>query len=241
MIIEEKNYKRIIVVGDLHGYLAPLEELLEKISLQEEDLLLFIGDYIDRGPHSKDVVQKMVELKNSLPHVVFLKGNHEDMFLGSVGYPSVVNDINTWFYNGGISTLKSYGMETEDIKAVSRMWEDELRLKKIMEVVPESHMKFFQELELFVESENFFFCHAGVDPYSSLEEGKENIFDLLWMRDHIYTDHHIWEKTVVCGHTPLEEVMITNSLICVDTGLYYYGKLSAVDVLSGGVYQVTRV
>jgi len=240
MLIEEKNYKRIIVVGDLHGYVSPLEELLEKISIQKEDLVLFMGDYIDRGPHSKQVVQKMVELKNIHKNVLFLKGNHEDMLLGSVGFSAAVNDINTWFYNGGISTLRSYGMSNEDIKALTKIWEDTLRLEKIMEVIPESHMKFFQELELYVESENFFFCHAGVDPYSSLEEGKENIFNLLWMRDHIYADHQVWEKTVVCGHTPLEELIINDKLICVDTGLYYFGILSAVDVISRDIFQVSR-
>jgi serine/threonine protein phosphatase 1 len=94
-------------------------------------------------------------------------------------------------------------------------------------------------LELWLETEQFFFCHAGINPSSTIEEGKKNHFDLLWMREHFSAEEYRWEKTIVCGHTPLQEVLITPKLICVDTGLHYYGKLTAVEVGSGRIYQVT--
>ena len=92
----------------------------------------------------------------------------------------------------------------------------------------------------YIESEHFLFCHAGVAPHVSIAVGKLNDFDLLWMRDHIHAEAPAWEKTVVCGHTPLREVMLKERLICVDTGLFYYGMLSAVDVLSRKAYSVGR-
>lgn len=238
-MIRENNYSRVIAIGDIHGYLEPVKRLIDKINPETKDLLIFIGDYIDRGPVSRNVVDYLIELSINNDNIYFLKGNHEDMFLGSIGYDAVVNDFSTWLYNGGTATLKSYGMSGNDITQLTRLWDDSERYRQIMEYVPQAHLNFFLDTKPWLESENYFFCHAGVEPYSSIEEGKKNIQDLLWMRDHLYYDSYDWEKTVVCGHTPIQEVMIKDKLICIDTGLYYYGVLSAVDVLSEKIYQVS--
>ena len=237
-MIKENNYSRIITIGDIHGYLDPVKRLIEKIDPKEEDLIIFIGDYIDRGPVSKDVVDYLIELSINNKNLYFLKGNHEDMFLGSIGYDAVIKDLQTWLYNGGTTTLKSYGLSATDIAHLARLWDEFERYKLISNYIPESHLNFFLNTKLWLESENFFFCHAGVDPYSSIEEGKKNVKDLLWLREHLYYDSYKWGKTVVCGHTPLQEIMIKDKLICIDTGLYYYGVLSAIDVLSKEIFQV---
>jgi serine/threonine protein phosphatase 1 len=114
------------------------------------------------------------------------------------------------------------------------------RAAEILDAVPKSHVEFLRGLEMYCESERFFFCHAGVDPDVPVEVGKNNTFDLLWRRDHLYAENPVWEKTVVFGHTPTEEVVITEKHVAIDTGLYAYGTLSAVDVLSGQVFQVRR-
>jgi serine/threonine protein phosphatase 1 len=239
MRVSEDDYTRIIAVGDLHGHYEPLARLLPKLEFGERDLLVFIGDYVDRGMESKVLVQNLIELRIHHNNVVFLKGNHEDMMLGSLGYPAEVKDLQTWLYNGGTSTLYSYGMEMDRISSLLSIWDDSERYTAIMDVIPKSHIEFLLGLELWLETEQFFFCHAGINPDSTIEEGKKNHFDLLWMREHFSAEEYRWEKTLVCGHTPLQEVLITPKLICVDTGLHYYGKLTAIAVGSGKIYQVT--
>jgi serine/threonine protein phosphatase 1 len=239
MRINEGDYSRVIAVGDLHGHHVPLLRLLEKLAVRDSDLLIFIGDYIDRGPDSKDLIQELIELHDTHTNVVFLKGNHEDMMLGSLGMDALVSDMDTWLYNGGSSTLRSYKVDTASIGGITSFRNiNEAVTALILESIPEDHLDFLSSLENYVESENFFFCHAGVDPYRRIEEGKHNVYNLLWMREHLYAEHPLWEKTVVCGHTPLEDILKTDNLICIDTGLHYFGRLTAIDVLTGEVTQV---
>ena len=239
LFIDESRFDRIIAVGDLHGVAEPLDRLIEKLNLDQSDMLIFIGDYVDRGPESKRVVDKLLDLKMKYEHVYFLMGNHEDMLLGSLGYPAVVSSFETWIYNGGSATLRSYGMSNDEILNLARMWDDAERGNRIIKLIPKSHIEFFKSLYLFVETESYFFCHAGVSPDKTIEEGKQNIFDLLWIREHIGANNLKWEKKVICGHTPIEDVLVTEKLICIDTGLYYYGLLSAIDVISEEIYQVS--
>jgi len=287
----EEDFARIIVIGDLHGIFEPLARLLDRIRPTDSDLIVFIGDYIDRGPDSKEIIDALLALKTEHPATLFLKGNHEDMLLGSAGKDAVVKDVNTWLYNGGAQTLLSYGMSRRDVIELAQLWDEQGRFRKMASFIPEEHLDFYQGLILYFETEHYFICHAGVSPLLTIEEGKLNTFDLLWMRDHIYSaesgleedlrepeilreqefpdesetggeaelpleqestsearvpleaKHKAksripWEKTVVCGHTPQREVLIKDRLICIDTGLYYYGKLSAIDLLSKKIYQV---
>ncbi len=238
MELQEGDYSRVIAIGDLHGHLSPLKRLLEKIDLKSGDYLIFIGDYIDRGPESKQLVQELIDLRFSHPGITFLRGNHEDMLLGTLGYGGVVSDMNTWLYNGGAATLFSYGLQMDALNRIAAIWDIGERRAELSKVLPKGHLEFFLDLELYVETENHFFCHAGVDPSVSLEMGKQNMYDLLWMREHLYADEPVWDKTLVCGHTPLQGILATPKLICIDTGLHYYGKLSAIDVISREVYQV---
>jgi len=238
-MIYETDYNRVIVIGDIHGYLSPLIKMIKIIDINDKDLVVFIGDYIDRGPESKDVVQKLIELKFLYKNIIFLKGNHEDMLLGSIGYDAVIKEFNTWIYNGGTKTLLSYGLGIMDVEKMIYSWSNRERSEMIMDVLPKSHIDFLRSLNSCIETDSYFICHAGVNPYASIEEGKKNTFDLLWMRDHLLVNDLRWEKTVVCGHTPLEDVRITEKLICVDTGLFYFGKLSAIDLLTKKIFQVT--
>lgn len=238
-MIDENKYSRIIAVGDIHGYIEPVNDLLKKIDPGKDDLIIFLGDYIDRGPFSKQVIDRMLELSFLYrDRVIFLRGNHEDMFLGSVGFDAVIRNVNTWLYNGGTSTLKSYGMSTDRIMQLINLWDDGERFNMIMKYFPESHINFIRSTQLWAESKNYFFCHAGLDPRKTIEEGKKDIETLLWIREHLRYEDFRWEKTVVCGHTPLQEILVKDKLICIDTGLYYFGTLTAMDVLHRRIYQV---
>ncbi|MBN2322547.1 MAG: serine/threonine protein phosphatase [Spirochaetes bacterium] len=238
--IDEGAYKRIIAIGDLHGYCEPFFRLLDEIAPTDDDLLVCIGDYVDRGPDSREVVQTLIDFSAARPGCRFLKGNHEDMLLGAFGFDACVRDINTWLYNGGGATLRSYGIRFEDIEGGYGSPAASGLPMTLRDGIPPSHLDFFSRLPLYIESENFFFCHAGVAPHLTVSDGKRNEFDLLWIRDHIHAEELAYEKTVVCGHTPLAEVMLRKRLVCVDTGLFYYGTLSAVDVLSRTIYAVSR-
>jgi len=239
-IIQEEKYDRIVAVGDLHGCYSPLVGLMDKISVTDDDLIIFIGDYIDRGPESKRVVDELIGMRQSPVDIRCLKGNHEDMLLGSAGYRAVVSDLDTWLYNGGTSTLESYGANPADIQKILYIRDREEQAFEVRNIIPQSHLDFFQNLDLYIETENYFFCHAGVNSTTPIEEGKRNLSDLLWMRSHLNASSFVWKKTVVCGHTPLVKPLVTQKLICIDTGLYYYGTLTAIDVLSKRVFQVLR-
>jgi len=237
--LQEDAYSRIIAIGDLHGHRAPLKELFHRIDLRSSDFIVFIGDYVDRGPDSKDLVQELIDLRFSHPNAAFLKGNHEDMLLGALGYSAIVSDLQTWMYNGGAATLLSYGVEMGELGRIQSIWDNGERSAALRKLLPPAHIDFFLGLELYVESEGFFFCHAGLDPDQSIEQGKNNTYHLLWMRDHLYAEAPVWEKTVVCGHTPIEYPLITPKLISIDTGLHYFGKLTAVEVRSREIFQVS--
>jgi len=238
-MIDEKSYSRIIAIGDIHGYLNPLLKMLELIKIDDNDLVVFIGDYIDRGPQSKNVIEKLIKLKFLYKNIIFLKGNHEDMLLGSVGLNAVIKDFRTWLYNGGTRTLFSYGLDVKELERLIYSWNDSERANRIIELFPKSHFDFIKDLNSYFETENYFFCHAGLNPELSIEEAKKNRFDLLWIRDHLYAEDYKWGKTVVCGHTPMSDVLIKDKLICIDTGLFCFGKLSAVDLLTKRIFQVT--
>jgi serine/threonine protein phosphatase 1 len=237
--LQEDAYNRVVAIGDLHGHLEPLKEMLRRIDPKPSDSLLFIGDYIDRGPDSKDLVQELIDLRFSLQNLFFLKGNHEDMLLGSLGFPALVTDLDTWLYNGGAATLQSYGAGTGEIDHALSIRDDAERASFLRNLLPLAHLDFFLNLEMYVESEHFFFCHGGIDPGKSVEEGKGSIYQLLWMREHLYADEPVWEKTVVCGHTPLRNPLLSPKLVAIDTGLHYFGTLTAVEVLSREVFQVS--
>lgn len=239
MYLNEDAYSRVFAIGDLHGHRKPLDEMLRHLSPLPSDCLLFIGDYIDRGPESKELVQTLIDMRFSHPNLVFLKGNHEDMLLGSLGYPALVDDMETWLYNGGAATLRSYGVGTRELDHALSIGEHAERASFLRNLIPAAHVDFFLNLELYVESDRFFFCHGGIDPEHSIEHARSDVYHLLWMREHLYADDPVWEKTVVCGHTPLREPILASNLIALDTGLHYFGTLTAVEVLSREVFQVS--
>ncbi len=220
--------KRIIAIGDVHGCLYSLHSLLEKLELRETDQLVFLGDYIDRGKYSSELVDYLLELRGWYT-CFFLMGNHELMLLHYLE----TNDSSLWLRNGGKATLESYG---------SKDGQD----------LPAEHIDFFRSCLYFLQSERFFFVHGGLDPEMSVENnlkhlGKE---DFCWTRIHLrspYLDQerYRWEKTVVCGHTPLSEPVLLDKLIAIDTGCVYddpsLGKLTAIILPERRIVQTENI
>jgi serine/threonine protein phosphatase 1 len=204
--------KQIIAIGDIHGCLHTLKALWKKLEDHSDVLHLFIGDYIDRGPDSKGVVDFLIEKKDERK-CLFLRGNHEQMLLDALEK----GDSYNWMLNGGESTLKSYG---EDVR---------------VNEISEEHINFYKETLLYYESDNYFFVHAGAPPHQTLEQSKSDPKAhqfFLWGRDHLNVSDTPWEKTVVFGHTPRSSPIKKNKMIGIDTGCVYnrigFGKLTAV-------------
>jgi len=194
--------KRLIAIGDIHGEIDKLNNLLKKIDPKIGDTLVFLGDYIDRGKDSAAVVERLLKLKNDFVKCVFLKGNHEQLFLQALKTLSE-EDIANCISNGGAETLKQYLL----------MKKNDFEKFKI-------HIKFFKSLENYYLTDEFLFVHAGISPYKPLEEQTEEEF--LWIRyEFIEYPTNIPQK-VIFGHTPFEEPYIEDDKIGINTGCGIY-------------------
>jgi len=170
-------------------------------------MLIFLGDYIDRGTDSKKVVEEVINLKSQY-HIITLLGNHEKMLL-DILQKSL--PIETWLFNGGETTLLSYGIKKYNISS---------------DLFPPEHIEFFKSLLPYYEMDNYIFVHAGLKPNIPL--GKQSIDDLVWIRDEfIYSDCD-FGKVVVFGHTPLAEPLFLKNKIGIDTGAVFGGKLTCL-------------
>lgn len=202
----------LIAVGDIHGCLKTLELLLDRLELTEDSHLVFVGDYVDRGPDSKGVIDFLLDVKEDYK-CTFLRGNHESMFLDYVD--AGLDEI--WSMNGGRETLSSYVGGTAG------------------EGFPEDHVSFVRATEFYYDTDEFFFVHAGLKPFMTIQENIENVEPevFLWERGHLNVDEYAWEKPIVCGHTPVPKPIDRPQLINIDTGCVYrynplLGKLTAV-------------
>ncbi len=201
---------KIFAVGDIHGSFDRLQELMKKIPIDfAHDTLVFIGDYIDRGPASVEVVDYLIGLKNRVPETIFLKGNHEDMLEKYLDG----TDRFTYLLNGGQNTLDSY---------LSRNLQSELY------PIPSNHMEFFKTLRLYYETEAYIFVHAGLRPKVPL--ASQETEDLLWIRDKFIYSKYDFGKTVVFGHTPLEKPLVESNKIGIDTGAVYGNALTCIQL-----------
>ena len=211
---------RVIGIGDIHGCLDKLEGLIDAINPDPADKLIFLGDYIDRGPDSKGVIQYLLDLQHRVP-CIFLRGNHEDMLLRALdGDDAAAGD---WIANGGWQAMESYGTNL-----LPQDW-------------PSEHLDFLRSTRLVHREPGFIFVHAGLRPGVGLLH--QNPEDMMWIRDTYLKSDFDWGAVVVTGHTPTSEPKRFGNKILIDTGAVFegkpgYGKLTGWDVLSDTVYQV---
>ncbi len=201
----------IYAVGDIHGCLDQLEMLLEEVQPDlEQDVLLFVGDYIDRGPDSRGVVDYVLKLQQKYPreHVICLKGNHEVMFLDFLEG----RERELFLFNGGLGTLRDYWGDKWD------------NLKELL--LPPEHARFYQELRPYYETADYIFVHGGLKPGVPLPEQQEK--DLLWIRGEFITSMEDFGRLVVFGHTPFKSPMVMPNKIGIDTGAVYGNFLTCL-------------
>ena len=215
---------RLFAIGDIHGCPDELQALLRAADPRAADTVIFMGDYIDRGPASREVIDLLLEFAQGDHHTVFLKGNHEDMMLSFLGLPGRYGD--SFLINGGFSTLQSYGVNED-------------ALEDARERLPAAHLEFLGQLTTSYQHGRFLFVHAGISPLRSLEE--QDPEDLMWIRQEFILNPHSLDLTVLFGHTPVREVLLDLPYkIGIDTGLVYGGKLTCLELTQGECLQVAR-
>jgi serine/threonine protein phosphatase 1 len=215
---------RLYVVGDVHGCRAELETLLESLPLAHGDHLAFVGDYIDRGPDSRGVVDLCLQLERRPDlQTTFLKGNHEDMCLAYLGQPGHWGEA--WLGNGGAAALRSYGA---DPRAGARA---------AIAAIPPEHVAFLGRLDPALIVDGWLIVHAGIRPDRSWAEQDEE--DLYWIREEFILRPHGLPQTIVFGHTPHRQVFVDLPYkIGIDTGCVYGGTLTCLELPERVLHQV---
>lgn len=220
---------RIYAVGDIHGRLDLLNRLL---ALIKSDLALrptlrplyvFLGDYIDRGSASRETIDRLIE-HGEVHESIFLKGNHELIALKCLSDRAL---FDQWLRLGGMETLISYGLPPEILTSGKQIVELQSAFHRAL---PQSHFRFFRDLQNTFTSGDFFFVHAGVRP--NVELGRQKQSDLLWIRDEFLSSTRDFGKIIVHGHTPMNEIEVGPNRINIDTGAFATGRLTCL-VLEG--------
>jgi serine/threonine protein phosphatase 1 len=216
---------RIYAIGDIHGRLDLLNELLARISADialrpaVRPLYVFLGDYIDRGSASRETIDRLIE-HGKTHESVFLKGNHELIAIKCLSDRGL---FDQWLRLGGLETLVSYGVPAETLANGKQIAELQSAFHGAL---PQAHFRFFRDLKNSFECGDFFFAHAGVKPNVELSRQKEN--DLLWIRGEFLTSKDDFGKIIVHGHTPTREIEVAPNRINIDTGAFATGLLSCL-------------
>lgn len=218
-------------VGDIHGRADLLTKLHEMIGADirakrpDRAVIVYVGDYIDRGESSRDVLDLLLTAPVGGAEAVYLRGNHEEFMLTFLE-DSSVGDM--WLKNGGDATLYSYGVgapPVADREERHRMMRDDLQTK-----LPREHLQFLRTLQLYHVEGEYAFVHAGIKPGVPLEDQVDR--DVLWIRGGFLDDQSDHGKCIVHGHTITDDIEVRTNRIGIDTGAYFSGKLSCV-VLDG--------
>ncbi|ANF98181.1 metallophosphoesterase [Paenibacillus bovis] len=234
---------RTLAISDIHGELDLLDRLLDKIDYRpEQDQLILLGDYVDRGSNSRGTLERVIQLTRA--GAIALKGNHEDLMFNALT-SSREADWNRWLkVNGGLATLLSYGFTREELITLSG---EDFHLPDLHNEELQQHLEFIRELPLYYETPDYLYVHAGVEPGKTAAETTAR--QLFWIREPFHTGYD-GEQLVVFGHTPtfylhqnaanFDIFYGVNRIIGIDGGAAYGGQLNALDTTSGISYAVHK-
>jgi serine/threonine protein phosphatase 1 len=216
---------RIYAIGDVHGCADLLDRFLMRIDAHQSahpafrPVEIFLGDYIDRGPASREVLDRL-SARSRTRETVCLKGNHEAFLEDFLNDPAILSE---WRHYGGLETLLSYGL----VPSVNMELAEQKRLAATFsQVLPLSHRLFLGSLRPSFTCGDYFFVHAGARPGVPLAKQREE--DLLWIREDFLLCETDFSKIVVHGHTPVSEPDIRPNRINIDTGAYATGQLTCL-------------
>lgn len=220
--------RRAYVIGDIHGCLDLLNRLLDRI---EEEInaapkmktsIIFLGDIVDRGPSSAEVVERLRTYSNPKASAHFIMGNHEEVMLRVIAGDTDV--LGNWLRFGGRETLASYGVESSSLRKL----DSEELSERLRSAIPESHRQFLAGFSDSISFGDYVFVHAGIRP--GVELAEQNQADMRWIREPFLSDETEHGFIVVHGHTITKSVDVAPNRIGVDTGAYSTGILSALAI-----------
>lgn len=222
---------RLLAIGDIHGCLRAFDALLAAVAPEPDDQLIALGDYVDRGPNSRGVLDRLIALQ-ATGRLTALRGNHDIMMLAARQLTDPI-----WIACGGVSTLVSYGVSEEQIEGAL---DGDGDVRQLLSAVPANHWRFLEEdCVPWYETEKHIFVHACADAELPLHQQSE---DMLYWQKLIEPCSHVSGKTLICGHTrqksgwPLD----LGTTICIDTNIYDGGWLTCLDVHSGRIWQANE-
>lgn len=213
-------------ISDIHGCHDELMALFARLPIEpERDRLVFLGDYVDRGPNSRKVVEQVMAWQARYPHWVFLCGNHEDEMLKALRYNGRTHEwFDLWYGQGGRETLLSYVPGRLDVH--------QARLLQASDLIPPDHLAWLDALPRYFEDDAYIYVHAGLRPGKTPRETDPD--DLIWIRDEFLDSDYDWGKKVIHGHTPTRnfEPDVRRNRINIDTALCYSprNKLTAIEL-----------
>jgi hypothetical protein len=226
---------RIYAVGDIHGRSDLLRPLLRRIEADcqrrpvRRAITVFVGDYIDRGPHSRNVIDLLLRWRET-NEAVFLRGNHETFLPRFLSNSKTLDD---WRQCGGLETLLSYGLQP----TISPDQDEQVRLAGQLAIaVPKAHLDFLESLDRSYSCGDFFFVHAGIRPGVPIGEQDEK--DMLWIREEFLDHEEPFEQIVVHGHTPVEAADFRSNRINIDTGAFATGQLTCIVIEGSAITQL---
>lgn len=227
--------RRIYAIGDVHGCLDDLREVHARI---EDDLarnpnddwrVVHLGDYVDRGPDSRGVLDYLAQRMVDDDRYLCLMGNHDLLFVEALA--GDVSRLGIWLDNGGVETLASYGLSRDafERRLIDRTGIDEF--------VPPAHRNFLENLERALMDGDYLFVHAGIDPTRRIDAQVEE--DLLWIREPFLNSNRDFGAVVVHGHTPVRRVQVRQNRIGIDTGAVFGGELTCLLLEDGRKARLT--
>jgi serine/threonine protein phosphatase 1 len=229
---------RVYAIGDVHGRLDLLQAMHRRILIENEKsppfdwVVVHLGDYVDRGPDSKGVLDLMVNLQQKTHRMLAIAGNHD---IGLLEFLATGDAYGLFARNGGRQTALSYGININfndpDSVAAGR--------KALAQSIPHSHVEFLRGLRRSIVFGDFFFCHAGIRPGVDLD--RQDPDDLIWIRWEFLDDARLYPKIIVHGHTPVSDIEKRPNRINLDTGAYASGRLSAIAIDSDRKFFVEAV
>ena len=218
--------QRIYAIGDVHGRADLLEQVRDKVAIDlmtrpiAHATIVTLGDYVDRGPATKTVLDHLTSQTFFPARLVALGGNHDLLFRDFLLNPELGEH---WRSMGGVETLKSYGAPTKDFQLGKNLGGVAATFG---DVLPDAHRRLMFDLPLHFEMGDYFFCHAGVRPGRPLDRQAEQ--DLIWIRDEFLNSDQDFGKVVVHGHTPMDRPQVRHNRVSIDTAAYATGRLTCV-------------
>lgn len=218
----------IYAIGDIHGQLAALENALTLIEADggPDAQIVFLGDYTDRGPDSKGVIDLLSSGQDAGRNWVFVKGNHDQMYSLFLQSPPQADPYmmveHYWLHPrlGGDTTLASYGVNASGTRRLKHVHQEALA------AIPKRHIEFMAGLSINYQTDTQFFVHAGIRPGIPLDEQDEE--DMIWIRQEFHNYHDKHPKLIIHGHTPVDEATHYGNRVNLDSGAGYGDPLSAV-------------